>query len=142
MYDTPRLQQAYGKDYAFSGTISKALPIPEIFVGLIEYMNMRYSRNFNMLLINWYLTGENYIGMHSDDESKMTPDSPVITISFGSTRDFVLKNKTTNEKIMIPMTNNDVLVMGGKCQKTHRHGVPKRLRVKSPRISVTLREFI
>ena len=139
---TPRLQQAYGKDYMFSGTVSRALPIPEFLKPLIVYLNKRLSIETNMVLINWYRDGTDYIGMHSDDEKQIKPNTQVITASFGVTRDFVLRNKTTKERVVIPVENNSVLVMKSGCQKTHTHGVPKRKRVKDYRISLTLREFV
>ena len=142
LIDTPRLQQAYGKDYKFSGTVSRGLPIPQFLRPLMSYLNKRLGVHTNMLLVNWYRDGEDYIGMHSDDEKQVKPGTPVITVSFGVTRDFVLKNKTTKERIVMPVENNSVLVMKPGCQQTHTHGVPKRKRVKDYRISVTLREFI
>ena len=145
-FDTPRLQKAYGRDYKFSGTIAHSDPVPEILNRLIEYMNDKYKVNFNQILINWYRDGEDYIGMHSDDESDIIKGSPVITVSLGTTRDFVLQEKKENgdgkrEREVIKMEDNMVVVMGGTCQKTHKHGVPKRKRIKGSRISITLRCF-
>ena len=144
--ETPRLQKAYGRDYKFSGTVSYSDPVPEILNRLIEYMNGKYGLNFNQILINWYRDGEDYIGMHSDDEREIKKGSPVITVSLGATRDFVLQEKRGDEngvkkRTVISMEDNMVIVMGGTCQKTHKHGVPKRKKVKEPRISITLRCF-
>lgn len=139
---TPRLQQAYGRDYPFSGTIShSAGSIPAIFQNLLVYLNNKYSSKFNMMLINWYRDGEDYIGMHSDDESQMKVDTPVVTVSVGAERDFFLVEKTTKKKQIFRLENNSVFVMGGTCQKTHKHGLPKRKKVKNYRISLTFREF-
>lgn len=142
LIDTPRLQQAYGKDYKFSGTVSRGIPIPAFLKPLMSYLNDRLGVNTNMLLVNWYRDGDDYISMHSDDEKQVKANTPVITVSFGATRDFVLKNKTTKERIVVPVENNSVLVMKPGCQQTHTHGVPVRKKVKNYRISVTLREFI
>jgi len=139
---SPRLQKTYGKDYKFSGKVLESEPMPDMFNIIINYMNQKYNRQFNMLLINWYRDGEDYIGMHSDDERQFTVDSPVITITLGVTRPFILKNKFTNEKKTINVENNTALVMGGTCQITHKHGLPKRKKIKDSRISITIREFI
>ena len=53
-----------------------------------------------------------------------------------------VKNKETKEKIIYELESNSVLVMLGTCQKTHNHSLPKRIRVKDYRISITLRQFI
>lgn len=137
----PRYQQAYGKDYKFSNTVSKALPIPDIFNNLISYFNTRYNVNFNMMLVNWYPNGSYYIGMHSDDEKQIIPNTPIVTVSFGATRKFVIECKTSKQKQTYLVKNNDVLVMCGEFQKTHKHGLPKMAKVKDPRVSITLRCF-
>tara|TARA_B110000003_G_C16378816_1_gene429608 strand:- start:17 stop:571 length:555 start_codon:yes stop_codon:yes gene_type:complete len=141
-YDTPRLQRAYGKSYSFSGSVAEAAePIPEMFMKIVDFLNKRYHRNFNMMLINWYRDGNDYISMHSDDENQLKENSPVVTISLGVERDFVLKNMETNERNVYNLENNSVLTMGGTCQKTHKHGLPVRKKVTDYRISLTFREF-
>ena len=140
--DVPRLQQAYGKSYSFSGTTALAKPIPDYLQKILIYVNNTLNTNFNMLLVNWYRNGEDYIGMHSDDEREIKKNSSIITLSLGATRPFVLKNKKTKERIIIPLINNSILIMKGDCQKTHKHGLPKRKKIKNFRISITFREFI
>jgi alkylated DNA repair dioxygenase AlkB len=39
------------------------------------------------------------------------------------------------------LENNSVLVMGGTCQKTHKHGITKKPTIKNYRISLTFRVF-
>lgn len=49
--------------------------------------------------LNWYRDGNDYIGWHSDDE---VPDgSFIISLSVGSSRDFVLRHKTTFPNLRI-----------------------------------------
>lgn len=135
-----RLQQVYGQDYTFSGVIHKSEPIPEIFKCLIDYFSKKYSRNYNMVLVNWYRDGNDSIGFHADNEKKIKPDSEIITISLGVERDFVIKNSKI--KKVINMEYNSFLTMGGKCQKEFKHSVPPRKNITQERISITLREFI
>ena len=70
-----------------------------------------------MMLINWYRNGNDYIGMHSDDEKQLKENSPVVTISLGVERDFILKNIETKEKSVYNLENNSVLTMGGTAKK-------------------------
>jgi len=135
-----RLQQVYGQDYIFSGVLHKSEPIPEIFKCLIDYFNKKYSRNYNMVLVNWYRDGCDNIGFHADDEKQIKPETEIITISLGAERDFVIKN--SEQKKIINMEDNSFLTMGGKCQKEFKHSVPARKNIKKERISITLREFI
>ena len=135
-----RLQQVYGQDYIFSGKLHKSKPIPVIFTCLIEYFNKKYSRNYNMVLVNWYRDGNDNIGFHADDEKQIKPDSEIITISLGAERDFVIKNSKIKKSII--MEHNSFLTMGGKFQKELKHSVPTRKNITKERISITLREFI
>lgn len=135
-----RLQQVYGQDYVFSGVVHKSEPIPENFKCLIDYFSKKYSRNYNMVLVNWYRDGNDSISFHTDNEKKIKPDSEIITISLGTERDFVIKNSEI--KKVINMENNSFLTMGGKFQKQFQHSVPPRKKITKERISITLREFI
>ena len=83
-----RYQQAFGQDYEYSGTTNKGLPFPQCTLPILEYFSELYKVNFNMLLINWYECGDDYISAHHDDASKMYPDSPIITFSLGTDRIF------------------------------------------------------
>ena len=84
-------------------------------------MNDKYKVNFNQILLNWYRDGEDYIGMHSDDESEIIKNTPIITVSLGTTRDFVLQEKEKCEgerkREVIKMEDNMAVVMGGTCQR-------------------------
>lgn len=141
IHNVPRYQQAYGKDYKFSNTISKALEVPVYFDPLFKFFNEKYKCKFNMMLINWYPNGNYYINMHSDDEKQIIPNTPIVTISFGATRKFITLEKHNGTKTIYKLNDQDVLVMCGTFQKTHKHGIPKETNVDSMRISITLRCF-
>lgn len=140
-YSTPRLQQAYGMDYKFSGTTFASLPIPECIQPVMDFMCKKYNTNFNGVLINWYRDGNDYISHHSDNEKQLVKQSPIVTISLGESRDFVLKHKTNKTTTKYTLKHNSILVMGGLCQEIYTHSVPKRKNVTKPRISITLRHF-
>jgi alkylated DNA repair dioxygenase AlkB len=153
--ETPRWQQSYGRSYRFSGMNHEALPIPELVKKYLDYANtLGYTKpfrfEFNMALLNWYENGSMYIGPHSDDESEMEKTSKgetvVFSISLGQERDFKLIPKEEKDvALKIPMPHGTVVVMGGTCQKTHKHAVPKVTGKKAegmkPRINITFRIF-
>jgi len=167
--DVPRFQQSYGKEYWFSGLQHEALPTPDIirpyldWANASEYTKMYGLGAFNQTLLNWYPNATQYIGMHSDDESDMrvgeNGESIVISVTFqeGCTlRTFRMKPKSKlgktkevrrilgKERVDIDMSNGLVLVMGGLCQKTHTHQVPKAPKSRSDvgrRINLTFRQF-
>lgn len=139
-YDTPRLQEAFGRSYCFSGTTSQASkPIPEMFQNHIKFLKEKYDVDYNMVLINWYR--DDYISMHSDNEKQIKKNTPVATLSLGIEREFILQNKTNKEKNKFVLENNSVFVMGGTCQTTHKHGINKKKNIDRYR-SVTFREFL
>jgi alkylated DNA repair dioxygenase AlkB len=105
---------------------------------------------YNACMQNWY-TPEDSIGLHSDDEDYHAK-RPIFSISWGGTRRFVLrakKNKNTktqqdsDERIVeVWLEDGDLLIMGGTCQETHKHEVPKERKrdpITSNRISWTIR---
>lgn len=102
---------------------------------------------YNYVLINQYQDGRQYIGWHSDDESSLTPDMPIVSVSLGATRDFQLRpvkhyqEILGKETITVPLREGDILIMGGTTQKYYAHSVPKRLRVKEPRLNYTFRSI-
>lgn len=110
--------------------------------------NETVSRPYNGCLQNWYHP-EDTIGLHADDERDLLDRYPIFSLSWGGTRRFVLKPREKKEtlipKVEVYLEDGDLLVMGGNCQKTHRHEVPKLRATKDPgtsdRISWTVRAF-
>lgn len=145
----PRWQQSYLRDYAFSGNVNKALPLPDQFKPYLDWLNDMDYGEFNEVLINFYQDGNHYIGSHADDESELIPDSPIVTITLcskGLPRKFRIREKKTKKIIRdIETTNGLVLIMGGKFQKEFKHEVVKMTggmaEKAGKRISITLRQF-
>lgn len=155
--ETPRFQQSYGQPYRFSGLEHAALPLPPALQRYLDYANAlpqyrTQGGSFNMALVNWYQDGRHHIGYHADDESQMLKsgggETHVFSLSFGQPRTFSLKPKkdTQGRALKLEMANNSVLVMGGLCQRTHKHAVPKvdgkKGAAMGRRINVTLRMFV
>lgn len=150
--EIPRFQQTYGRSYKFSGVDHKALPIPDIIQPWLNLANQQYEAGYNQALINWY-EPEHYIGLHSDDEGQLLKNNKgeltVYSISLqpiGQPRIFRLKPKGGGkDRLDIVAENGLVLVMGGLCQKTHKHCVPKLSKTKqalsNQRINLTFRCF-
>jgi alkylated DNA repair dioxygenase AlkB len=136
----PRKQKAYGISYRFSGQTAIADPIPPILQPYLDYANTLSPGN-NMILVNWYTDGNEYIGFHADDERQLVPYSNIYIFSFGVERTFRLKDNLTGANTDYDLPNNSLLIMGGTCQKTHKHGIPKTKKVFQRRISLTIRAF-
>jgi alkylated DNA repair dioxygenase AlkB len=146
LINTPRWQQTYCKDYWYSGMLHEALLLPEEFQIFYDWINTLdmglYSGKFNQLLINWYRDGNHYIGKHSDNESQIVKDSPIMSISLGSKRKFIIRDKKTSDIVLdLEMVNNSYLIMCGEMQKNYTHEVPKDKKIKDRRINITMRQF-
>jgi len=143
LIDTPRWQQTYCKDYWYSGMLHEALSLPDEFKIFHDWANQSGLGFFNQVLINWYRDGNHYIGKHSDNESQLIKEAPIMSISIGSKRKFVIRKKDTNDIVLeIEMPNNSYLVMCGKMQKIYTHEVPKDKTIKERRINITMRQFV
>lgn len=154
---TPRYQQTYGKDYHFAGVDNKSKPLesfPNDYLNkLLIWSNDHMKRNklyideskkdydLNGIVVNWYDEGH-YIGPHSDKERDLVLDMPIYSFSFGFSRDFDIYpvGKPKLFKTRVLLNHNSLIIMGGTCQKTHKHAVPKRKRC-GKRINITLRCF-
>ena len=145
--ELPRWQQAYGTSYKYSGTVSDAVPATELIQELLGKVNdaIRGSDfTFNTALCNWYAP-EHYIGPHSDDTRQLAMESPIASLSWGRTRTFVLtpKKDKTARTLSLTLNDGDLVVMGGRCQDTHKHEILKLKKgaVGGNRVNFTFRCF-
>ena len=63
----------------------------------------------------------------------------VAIVSFGAPRPLMLRPKGGGESLRYPVGHGDLIVMGGSCQRTWEHAVPKTARAVGPRVSVQFR---
>tara|TARA_A100001015_G_scaffold296719_1_gene377372 strand:- start:397 stop:990 length:594 start_codon:yes stop_codon:yes gene_type:complete len=126
--------------YKFSGQTSQSIPLTPALAEILEYINHIFNSKFNGILVNRYDTGEEYIGAHSDDESKLG-NSGVVALSWGATRKFRIRNKSDKKIVKdIDMNSGLLLQMGGDFQKEFTHEVPIQKKVKNVRVSLTFRK--
>ena len=60
------------------------------------------------------------------------------TVSLGEPRRFLLKPADGGQSIAFALGRGDLIVMGGTCQRTWRHGIPKAASA-GPRIAIMFR---
>lgn len=138
---TPRWQQAYGRDYRYTGQVNKADPVPPILEPLLRW-GQSISESLNGVLVNWYDGAlGHYIGKHRDSRSGLVPGTPIVTISFGEERTFRLRPHKGDGKIDFAATNGAVFIMPWMTNLAWTHEVPNSSRNRSRRISITLRAF-
>ena len=65
-------------------------------------------------------------------------DTLVATVSLGSPRRFFVRRRGGGPSTVVPLGWGDLVVMGGSCQRTHEHAIPKVARA-GPRIALMFR---
>ncbi|MDX2388683.1 alpha-ketoglutarate-dependent dioxygenase AlkB [Streptomyces sp. NPDC054904] len=88
-----------------------------------------------------YRDGRDSVAWHGDRTGRSaTQDTMVAILSVGDPRDLVLRRREGGPALLrLPLGHGDLVVMGGSCQRTMEHAVPKTSRAVGPRISVQFR---
>lgn len=143
MVAIPRWQQAYGRDYQFSGTVNQALPLPVVLAPFLGWVRQAIDIRLNGLLLNWYdATRRHYIGAHRDSRQGLVTGTPIVTISLGESRTFRLRIPRERGFTDFEATHGIVFVMPWETNLNVKHEVPHTARTKGRRISITARAFV
>lgn len=114
---------------------------PPYLTDIRKEFNTKLGSDFNLCLLNYYEDGNNYIGYHSDDERGLG-GRWIASVSFGATRDFLIKHNTTKEVTKVVLSSGDLLLMSIDMQKEYKHSLPVRKKISSPRLNLTFRCMI
>jgi alkylated DNA repair dioxygenase AlkB len=88
----------------------------------------------------YYRDGNDSVAWHGDTIGRgRSHDTMVAIVSLGSPRKLLLRPKGGSVEHVHWLGHGDLLVMGGSCQRTWEHAVPKTSRPVGPRISVQFR---
>ena len=98
----------------------------------------RYEREFDSMGFNLYRDGRDSVAWHADRIAKEIEDPIVALISLGQPRKFRLRPKGGGKSRIFLPGRGDLLVTGGKTQRTWEHSVPK-VALAGPRISLAYR---
>jgi alkylated DNA repair dioxygenase AlkB len=139
MYDrvveVPRLLCFYGED--------AALPHP-VLTGarraLTDYYAAELGEPFRTAGMCLYRDGRDSVAWHGDTTGRgRTSDTMVAILSLGSARTLMLRPRGGGASVRHDLGHGDLVVMGGSCQRTWEHAIPKTSRPVGPRISVQFR---
>jgi alkylated DNA repair dioxygenase AlkB len=98
----------------------------------------RYGREFDSVGFNLYRDGRDSVAWHGDRIAKEIEDPIVALVCLGEPRKFLLRPKGGGQSRAFFLGRGDLLVTGGKSQRTWEHSVPK-VSEAGPRISVAYR---
>ena len=105
-----------------------------------ERVEKHTGRTFSYCLVNYYPNGTTGLGFHADDESDLDPEEPIVSVSFGASRDMVFKHKRKEmSDIKVALTPGSVVEMHPPLQSNWKHAIPPRTRVTTGRFNLTFR---
>ena len=131
----PRLLRWYGGD--------EPLPHP-LLTEAREALNAHYGPELGEPFISagmcLYRDGRDSVAWHGDRLGRgRSADTMVAIVSFGSPRPLLLRPVGGGEGLRFPLGHGDLVVMGGSCQRTWEHCIPKTAKAVGPRVSVQFR---
>ncbi len=139
MYDkvvvVPRLLCFYAED----------APLPDpVLAAAREALNAHYGPElgepFRTAGLCLYRDGRDSVAWHGDTIGRgRTQDTMVAIVSLGTPRALLLRPRSGGGSVRFEVGHGDLLVMGGSCQRTWEHAIPKTSQVVGPRISVQFR---
>jgi alkylated DNA repair dioxygenase AlkB/uncharacterized protein YerC len=143
----PRLTAWYGdagKSYTYSGITMNPLIWTPPLLRIKNKIEKITQHQFNSVLLNQYRHGKDSVAWHSDDEPELGKEPIIASVSFGATRQFMLKHKFKAEikPITLNLTSGSLLLMKGKTQECWLHQVPKTGKEIAPRINLTFRTIL
>ncbi|MFC5923464.1 alpha-ketoglutarate-dependent dioxygenase AlkB [Micromonospora vulcania] len=87
-----------------------------------------------------YRSGRDSVAWHGDTIGRSAhSDTIVAIVSFGAPRPLLLRPRGGGDSLRFPVGHGDLIVMGGSCQRTWEHAIPKTTRPVGPRVSVQFR---
>ena len=134
MVDVPRLVHTYGE--------GEELPHPLLHdarLALSAHYLPELGEPFVTAGCCYYRDGRDSVAWHGDTFGRgRSEDTMVAIVSFGDPRKLLLRPRGGGSSIAFTLGHGDLLVMGGSCQRTWEHAVPKTAHA-GPRISVQFR---
>ncbi|MFC7676766.1 alpha-ketoglutarate-dependent dioxygenase AlkB [Mycolicibacterium sp. GCM10028919] len=134
--DVPRL-------VSFHDLVAGPAPHPAL-AKLRVRLNDIYARElgepFTTAGLCLYRDESDSVAWHGDDIGRSrSEDTMVAIVTLGATRAFAMRPRAGGRSLRLPQAHGDLLVMGGSCQRTWEHAVPKTTKPTGPRISIQFR---
>ncbi|HTW99185.1 MAG TPA: alpha-ketoglutarate-dependent dioxygenase AlkB [Acidimicrobiales bacterium] len=133
--DVPRLLCFYGE-----GDALPLVALDEARRALDEHYRAELGEPFRTVGMCLYRDGRDSVAWHGDRIGRARREDTVVAIvSLGQPRTFLMRQRGGGPSMRFELGRGDLLVMGGSCQRTWEHSVPKTRRPVGQRISVQFR---
>ena len=133
--DVPRLLKFYDEH--------EELPDPVLATARAA-LNAHYAEElgepFRTAGLCLYRDGRDSVAWHGDTIGRgRSEDTMVAILSVGTPRPLLLRPRGGGPSLRHDLGHGDLIVMGGSCQRTWEHAIPKTTRPTGPRISIQFR---
>jgi alkylated DNA repair dioxygenase AlkB len=133
--DVPRLLCFYDETEALPHSV-----LTSARTALSNYYRDELGEPFTTAGLCYYRDGRDSVAWHGDRIGRSrTEDTMVAIVSIGEPRKLLLRPASGGPARGFALGHGDLLVMGGSCQRTWEHAVPKTAKPVGPRISVQYR---
>jgi alkylated DNA repair dioxygenase AlkB len=133
--DVPRLLSWYGE----------GAELPDPLLSEARQLLDRHYRSelgdpFVTAGLCYYRDGRDSVAWHGDTIGRSRyQDTMVAIVSLGAARKLMLRPRSGGPSMGFALGHGDLIVMGGSCQRTWEHAIPKTAKPVGPRISVQFR---
>jgi alkylated DNA repair dioxygenase AlkB len=133
--DVPRLLGFYAEGEPLPDTA-----LDEAKAVLDDHYGGELGEPFRTAGLCLYRDGRDSVAWHGDTIGRgKTHDTMVAIVSVGSPRALLLRPRGGGQVLRHELGHGDLIVMGGSCQRTWEHAIPKTARVTGPRVSIQFR---
>jgi alkylated DNA repair dioxygenase AlkB len=112
---------------------------PARIAEMADALSSHYGLDLHTISANLYRDGNDSVAWHGDRIGRVRADTVVAILTLGSPRRLLLRPDGGGASLAFEPGPGDLFVMGGTCQRTWEHSVPKRAHA-GPRICVMFRE--
>lgn len=109
-----------------------------ILPNLVRLLSDRYDVALDRVSAGLYRDGNDGVAWHGDRVARDLPNAIVATVSLAGPRRFLLRPRGGGTSVAYSLGHGDLIVMGGSCQRTWEHTVPKAASAE-PRIALMFR---
>lgn len=113
----------------------------ELLRAMARALSERYCVALDSISLAYYRDGQDSVAPHGDKMGPLRSNTVIAILSVGEPRRFTLRSVDGAVRRAFSPGWGDLLVMGGNCQETFLHGVPK-LKHAHPRMSIQFRELL
>jgi alkylated DNA repair dioxygenase AlkB len=102
-------------------------------------LSAHYATTFARISMGYYRDGADSVAWHGDYVAReMDQPTLVATVSLGAARRFLMRPRGGGRSVPFSLGRGDLFVMGGMCQRTWQHAIPKVARAL-PRLAIMFR---